>query len=67
LLGAKNTIPSFISANGPVREARFIKNPNGTPDGGVHDLYHRRTFGCADLPALLSRSRILRRRSPRMM
>ena len=20
-------------------EARFVKNPNGTPDGGVHDLY----------------------------
>jgi CxxC motif-containing protein (DUF1111 family) len=39
LMGAKNTIPSFISANGPIREARFIKNPNGTPDGGVHDLF----------------------------
>jgi CxxC motif-containing protein (DUF1111 family) len=39
LLGAKNTIPAFITANGPVREVRFIKNPNGTPDGGVHDLF----------------------------
>jgi CxxC motif-containing protein (DUF1111 family) len=39
LMGAKNTIPSFIAANGPVREARFIKNANGTPDGGVHDLF----------------------------
>jgi CxxC motif-containing protein (DUF1111 family) len=39
LLGAKNTIPSFITANGPVREVRFIKNPNGTPDGGVHDVF----------------------------
>jgi CxxC motif-containing protein (DUF1111 family) len=39
LMGATNTIPSFITANGPVREARFIKNPNGTPDGGVHDLF----------------------------
>jgi hypothetical protein len=29
--GAKNTIPSFISANSPVREARFIRNPDGTP------------------------------------
>jgi len=36
---AGNTVPSFITANGPVREARFIKNPNGTLDGGVHDLY----------------------------
>jgi CxxC motif-containing protein (DUF1111 family) len=37
--GAKNTIPPFISLNGPVREARFIRNPDGTPDGGVHDLF----------------------------
>jgi CxxC motif-containing protein (DUF1111 family) len=37
--GATNTVPSFITANGPVREARFIKNPNGTADGGVHDLF----------------------------
>jgi CxxC motif-containing protein (DUF1111 family) len=39
LMGAKNTIPAFITANGPVREVRFIKNPNGTPDGGVHNLF----------------------------
>jgi CxxC motif-containing protein (DUF1111 family) len=39
LLGAKNTIPSFITATGPIREVRFIKNPNGTPDGGVHDVF----------------------------
>jgi CxxC motif-containing protein (DUF1111 family) len=39
LMGATNTIPSFISANGPIREARFPLNPNGTPDGGVHDLF----------------------------
>jgi CxxC motif-containing protein (DUF1111 family) len=37
--GAANTVPSFITANGPVREARFVRNPNGTPDGGVHDLF----------------------------
>jgi len=37
--GAHNTIPSFISINGPVREARFKLNPDGTPDGGVHDLF----------------------------
>lgn len=37
--GASNTVPSFITTNGPVREARFIANSNGTPDGGVHDLY----------------------------
>jgi len=37
--GAKNTVPSFITANGPVREARFVRNPDGTPDGGVHALF----------------------------
>jgi CxxC motif-containing protein (DUF1111 family) len=37
--GATNTIPSFISLTSPAREARFVKNPDGTPDGGVHDLF----------------------------
>jgi CxxC motif-containing protein (DUF1111 family) len=37
--GAKNTVPPFITKNGPVREVRFISNPDGTPDGGVHDLF----------------------------
>jgi CxxC motif-containing protein (DUF1111 family) len=37
--GAKNVVPSFITLNGPVREARFVSNPDGTPDGGVHDLF----------------------------
>lgn len=36
---SSNQLPSFIEPNGPVREARFISNPNGTPDGGVHDLF----------------------------
>jgi CxxC motif-containing protein (DUF1111 family) len=35
----KNTVPSFITADGPVREARFVRNPDGTPDGGVHGLF----------------------------
>jgi CxxC motif-containing protein (DUF1111 family) len=39
LYGAKNVVPSFILPNGPVREARFVRNPDGTPDGGVHDLF----------------------------
>jgi CxxC motif-containing protein (DUF1111 family) len=39
LHGARNTVPSFITLNGPVREARFIVDSNGNPDGGVHDLY----------------------------
>lgn len=37
--GATNTIPSFISLHGPAREARFVNNPDGTTDGGVHDLF----------------------------
>ncbi|HEV3038306.1 MAG TPA: di-heme oxidoredictase family protein [Candidatus Angelobacter sp.] len=37
--GAANTIPSFLSPNGPAREARFINNPDGSADGGVHDLF----------------------------
>ncbi len=38
-MGAKNVIPSFITAAGPVREARFVRKHDGTPDGGVHDLF----------------------------
>jgi CxxC motif-containing protein (DUF1111 family) len=37
--GARNVVPSFIKRDGPVREARFVKNPDGTPDGGVHALF----------------------------
>ena len=37
--GARNVVPSFIKANGPIREARFKKNPDGSPDGGVHALF----------------------------
>src|SRR5947209_14233685 len=44
--GARNTIPSFITANGPVREARFPfffdldGNPNpNMPNGGVEELF----------------------------
>jgi cytochrome c peroxidase len=37
--GATNTVPSFIRANGPVRETRFVKYPDGTADGGVHNLF----------------------------
>src|SRR5262249_23474026 len=29
LNGAKNTLPWFITSNGPIREARFKRNPNG--------------------------------------
>jgi CxxC motif-containing protein (DUF1111 family) len=41
--GATNTVPSFITASGPVREARFVAtsptNLYSALDGGVHDLY----------------------------
>jgi CxxC motif-containing protein (DUF1111 family) len=39
LNGAKNVVPWFITQNGPIREPRFKRNPNGTNDGGVHDLF----------------------------
>lgn len=54
LNGASNTIPSFITLNGPVREARFkfMTNANGRPtataDGGVHGLFT--ITGRADAP-----------------
>jgi len=41
--GATNTVPSFITASGPVREARFVAtdptNVYSALDGGVHALY----------------------------
>src|SRR5580698_7259669 len=42
--GARNTLPPFITADGPVREARFpYVVANGsvtqTADGGVHDVF----------------------------
>ncbi len=44
--GSTNTIPYFVHANGPVREARFpfffdqFGNPNpNAPNGGVEDLF----------------------------
>jgi len=38
-LGFKNTVPSFITRRGPVREARFQFNSDGSRDGGVHALF----------------------------
>jgi CxxC motif-containing protein (DUF1111 family) len=37
--GANNTVPTFLSADGPIREARFKFTANGTRDGGVHSLF----------------------------
>ena len=36
---ANNEVSSFIKKDGPVREARFNHNPDGTADGGVHALF----------------------------
>ncbi len=38
-VGGTDTLPPFISLNGPVREARFVRNRDGSPDGGVHALF----------------------------
>ena len=46
--GARNTPPWFVVQNGPVREARFKRNPDGTRDGGVTDLFV--VTGRADAP-----------------
>ena len=37
--GGDDSVPSFIRADGPVREARFVKNPDGSADGGVHAIF----------------------------
>jgi CxxC motif-containing protein (DUF1111 family) len=37
--GQEQQVPSFITADGPVREARFVFNPDGSLDGGVHGLF----------------------------
>jgi CxxC motif-containing protein (DUF1111 family) len=37
--GATDKLPSFITVDGPVREARFVRNADGTADGGVHALF----------------------------
>jgi len=39
LAGAANVVPFFVTPDGPVREARFKRKPDGTPDGGVHALF----------------------------
>jgi CxxC motif-containing protein (DUF1111 family) len=37
--GGQNYVPSFITQYGPIREVRFQRKPDGTPDGGVHALF----------------------------
>jgi CxxC motif-containing protein (DUF1111 family) len=37
--GARNVVPWFITLRGPIREARFKRNPDGSDDGSVHDAF----------------------------
>jgi CxxC motif-containing protein (DUF1111 family) len=37
--GGENRTPAFITQYGPIREARFVRKPDGSPDGGVHQLF----------------------------
>jgi CxxC motif-containing protein (DUF1111 family) len=37
--GGTDFVPPFVHLDGPIREARFVRNPDGTPDGGVHALF----------------------------
>jgi hypothetical protein len=37
--GARNVIPPFVNLHGPIRESRFVRNPDGSADGGVHNLF----------------------------
>ena len=39
LMAPGNSVPSFLAINGPVREVRFVKNPDGSADGGVHAIF----------------------------
>lgn len=38
-LGKQNSVPSFEQQYGPIREVRFKYRPDGTRDGGVHQLW----------------------------
>jgi hypothetical protein len=37
--GGNQTVPLFLTLDGPVRVPRLIRKPDGTPDGSVHDIY----------------------------
>ncbi len=48
-MGATNRVPPFLRPDGPTRVARFRRNPDGSPDGGVHALFT--IAGRADAPS----------------
>ncbi len=66
--GANNTVPHFLSQNGPVREVRFVQNPDGSADGGVHDLFsisgRSDAPGCTEAQTDFSNTSNLRFRIP---
>lgn len=37
--GGTNKVPSFLQQYGPIREVRFAEKSDGSPDGGVHQLF----------------------------
>jgi CxxC motif-containing protein (DUF1111 family) len=47
-MGALNRIPPFLTDDGPVRVLRLRRRPDGTPDGGVTNLFV--ITGRADAP-----------------
>jgi len=47
--GATNVVPFFETLDGPTREVRFLFNPDGSRDGGVHQKFSVR--GRSDAPA----------------
>ena len=46
--GATNVVPFFETLDGPTREVRFLFNPDGSRDGGVHQKFSTR--GRSDAP-----------------
>ena len=61
-MGAVNSVPTCITANGPVREARFVRNADRQRDGGVHALSTLR--GAPMRRAAISRTEVCRRAGP---
>ena len=65
--GKRNVVPSFITENGPIREARFVRNRDGSPDGAVHQLFvitgHADARGCnirqPDFAAEVARNNVI--------
>ena len=39
IMAPGNTVPHFLKLNGPIREVRFVRNPDGSADGGVHGIF----------------------------